>query len=248
MHYSPLVMIHIGGGIAGLISGAVAMVFRKGSRGHVLSGQVFTVSMFCMAGMGAFLAIRKSQLGNVLGGIMTLYMISTAWAAGRRKNGQTGVFDWLALLVAWAAGSVVTVFGFEALYSPTGLYASYPPFVYFLWTVVVLLSAAGDVRMLMRGGVFYGSQRIVRHLWRMCFGLFIASGSFFLGQQKVFPSALRGLRIWFVPAFLPLLLLLFWVARVWWTNTYKNDGTSKPAGGVSGSVTGCVLRGPTLAG
>jgi hypothetical protein len=30
-------------------------------------------------------------------------------------------------------------------------------------------------------------QRITRHLWRMCFGLFIATGSFFLGQQAVFP-------------------------------------------------------------
>jgi len=33
----------------------------------------------------------------------------------------------------------------------------------------MLLAAAGDIRMLVRGGVF-GAKRIVRHLWRMCFG------------------------------------------------------------------------------
>ena len=42
---------------------------------------------------------------------------------------------------------------------------------------VAVLAAAGDVRMLVRGGVF-GAQRVARHLWRMCFGLFIATGSF----------------------------------------------------------------------
>jgi hypothetical protein len=48
---------------------------------------------------------------------------------------------------------------------------------------VMLLAAAGDVRMLVRGAVF-GPKRIARHLWRMCFGLFIAAGSFFLGPSN----------------------------------------------------------------
>jgi hypothetical protein len=37
--------------------------------------------------------------------------------------------------------------------------------------------------MLLRGGVV-GTQRVARHLWRMCFGLFIAAGSFFLGPSN----------------------------------------------------------------
>jgi len=47
---------------------------------------------------------------------------------------------------------------------------------------VMLLAGAGDVRMLVRGGVL-GAKRIARHLWRMCFGLFIAAGSFSWGLQ-----------------------------------------------------------------
>jgi hypothetical protein len=46
-----------------------------------------------------------------------------------------------------------------------------------------LLAAAGDVRMLLSRGVF-GARRITRHLWRMCYGLFIAAGSFFHGAVK----------------------------------------------------------------
>jgi hypothetical protein len=74
--------------------------------------------------------------------------------------------------------------------------------------------------MLVRGGVF-GAHRIVRHLWRMCFGLFIATGSFFIGQQQVFPAFLRKTNVLFVPAILPLILLIFWLFRVRFTNAYK---------------------------
>jgi amino acid permease len=85
---------------------------------------------------------------------------------------------------------------------------------------VMLLAAAGDIRMLVRGGVF-GAKRIVRHLWRMCFGLFVATGSFFLGQQQVFAAWLRKTNVLFVPALLSLVLLIFWLFRVWFTSTYR---------------------------
>ena len=92
-----------------------------------------------------------------------------------------------------AVGAGMVTFGVEAARSETGLKFGYPAVLYFIWGSVALPSAAGDVRMLVRGGVF-GAQRIVRHLWRMCFALFIA------------PASIPG----FVPAFLPLLLLIFW--------------------------------------
>jgi len=91
---------------------------------------------------------------------------------------------------------------------------------------VMLLAAAGDVRLLLRGGI-YGAKRVVRHLWRMCFGLFVATGSFFLGQQQVFPKWLRGSPALFVPALLPLVLLIFWVLRVRFGKMYKGSGRRK---------------------
>lgn len=222
MQLSPILVLHISGGITGILSGAVAMIFRKGSRWHVLAGQVFVVAMLCMSASGAYMAyFVKPNMGNVMGGVMTFYMVSTAWMTARRKDGETSVFDWGALLVALMFAAYAATLGLQAAHSPTGLREGYPPALYFIWGSVALLSAAGDVRMLLRRGVFFGSQRIVRHLWRMCLALFIATGSFFLGQQKVFPASLRGLRVWFVPAFLPLVLLIFWLLRVWITKTYK---------------------------
>jgi hypothetical protein len=69
--------------------------------------------------------------------------------------------------------------------------------------------------MLVRGGIS-GTARLARHLWRMCFGLFIASGSFFLGKQEFFPAAIRKQYLLVPLAILPLLLLIYWLARVSW--------------------------------
>jgi hypothetical protein len=63
-----------------------------------------------------------------------------------------------------------------------------------------------------------GRARLITHLWRMCLAMFIATGSFFLGQAKVFPKPLRIFPLLAIPALLPLALLLFWLVRVWFTH------------------------------
>jgi len=216
MPYSPLLPVHITGGITAILFGAAAICFRKGSPRHNLAGKAFMIAMLTMAGSGVVMAVMKNQATNVLGGMLALYLVSTAWATSKRGDGETGVFDWVALVAALAVGAVEVDFGVAAVNSQTGLKNGYPATLYFIFAVVFLLSAAGDIRMLCRGGVF-GRKRLVRHLWRMCFAFFVATGSFFLGQQKVFPVAWRGSGIWFVPAFLPLALLIFWLFRVWFT-------------------------------
>jgi hypothetical protein len=78
--------------------------------------------------------------------------------------------------------------------------------------------------MLARGGIS-GRQRITRHMWRMCYGLFIATGSFFPGQQQVFPAFLRGSIFLSLPALLPLPLLIYWFFHVRFTKAYKNQSS-----------------------
>jgi hypothetical protein len=100
--------------------------------------------------------------------------------------------------------------------------------------------------MLVRGGVL-GAKRIARHLWRMCFGLFIAAGSFFLGPsnrplrlfstvglRKYLSPALFSTTLYFVLSILPLILLIFWLVRVRFSNAY--NGKSMPRGGEGHSL------------
>ena len=209
----PLLFLHIAGGIVGLLSGTVAMVYRKGSREHRLAGDVFVVPMLTMGLCGSTLAAMKHQMNNVFGGLLTFYMITTAWSTGRRRNEQTSLLDWGAMVFATGLGCSLLTLGMLVARGVVAPQAGVPLGMYFFMGTIPLLAAAGDIRMLVHGGIT-GTPRLARHLWRMCFGLFIASGSFFLGQQQVFPAALRKQSLLLPLAILPLVLLIYWLGRV----------------------------------
>ncbi len=233
MLYSPLLPVHITGGIVGMLSGSAALIFRKGGSKHVLAGKVFVASMLIMAAGAVYLAIVKHQPGNLGGGILTFYLILTGWLTARRKDGQTSKYDWLAFLIPLALGVFTWMNGIRVLRSGATSEAGVPVGMTFFLGTVMLLAAAGDVRMLLRGGVS-GTKRIVRHIWRMCFGLFIAAGSFFLGPsnrplrllstvgigQHLSP-AIFSTSLYIVLSVLPLFLLIFWVLRVWLGKAYR---------------------------
>jgi hypothetical protein len=97
--------------------------------------------------------------------------------------------------------------------------------MYFILGSIALLSTAGDIRMLMRGGIS-GTPRLVRHLWRMCFGLFIASASLFLSRPRLFPAILNKTYVITLLGFLPLIMMIFWLFRV----RYKPPASKIEAG------------------
>jgi uncharacterized membrane protein len=226
MLYSPLLSVHIAGGIAGILSGMAALIYRKGSARHAVAGKVFVAAMLTMASAAVYLAVLKHQRSNFGAGILTFYLILTAWLTARRRDGETSKYDWAAVVIPVAVGVLTWVNGIRVLRSGATSENGVPVGMNFFMGTVMLLAAVGDVRMLVRGGV-YGAKRMVRHLWRMCFGLFIATGSFFLGQQQVFPKLLRGSPALFVPALLPLVLLIFWVLRVWIGKMYEGSQARK---------------------
>src|SRR5215468_7715083 len=94
----PLLLLHIAGGMVGLLSGTVAMVYRKGSRGHRLAGDVFVFSMLIMGVCGSILALMKHQPNNFFGGLVTFHMVTTAWLTAKRRQHETGLLDWGALV------------------------------------------------------------------------------------------------------------------------------------------------------
>jgi uncharacterized membrane protein len=219
----PILILHIIGGTLGMFSGFVAVFLRKGSRWHGLVGNVFVVSMLSMAAAGVYLATMKSQPGNILGGTITIYLVATAWATGRRRDNtaqKIGFADRLGLLVILAVAVTEVTFGLQAAYSPTGLRFDYPPGPYFFMGSVAVLATIGDVRLIVGGGIS-GAQRIARHLWRMCFALFIAAGSIFLARQHLFPAFMRKTGMLYFLSFLPLLLLVFWMIRIRFSGMYK---------------------------
>jgi len=209
------------------------MTFRKGSPRHALAGKVFVASMLTMAVGAVYLAITRHQPNNVGGGILTFYLIGTAWLTARRRDGETSRFDWVLFLIPLALGVLTWINAIQVVRSGATSQDGVPVGMSFFMGSVMLLAAVGDVRMLVRSGLF-GAKRIARHLWRMCFGLFIAAGSFFLGPsnrplrllskvglgQHLSP-ALFSTTLYLILTILPLILLIFWLVRVRLTNAYR---------------------------
>src|SRR5580692_832457 len=111
-----LLILHILAGTIGLLSGTFAIVVRKGSRLHRASGNIFTVAMITLASSALCLAIMKSQHGNIIGSIITFYMITTAWLAGRRR--VLGKLDLAALLVGIGGAAAIISLGVWTVHHP----------------------------------------------------------------------------------------------------------------------------------
>jgi len=209
--------LHIGGGVIGLASGTVAAVAAKGGRVHRAAGDVFLVAMLTMATMATIASPFMSSLpqqANLVGGLFTFYLVSTAWMTARRPEGQVGRFERYAILLVLAAGAVALWFAWRiAQVPPSSTSGQAPPQATLFVASVATVAAGGDVHVILRKGLT-GAQRLARHLWRMCVALFFAAGSFFLGQQQLLPEFARGSPLLFLPALAPLALMVLWLIRL----------------------------------
>lgn len=205
MQFSPMLSLHIAGGSLGLFSGFAAAFLRKGSNRHRVTGNIFVISMLVLAVTGAYLGFMKHEILNGCMGTLTLYLVITAWRTARYRDGQVHTFDFAALLAPLAIGATLFSSGVRVKDGSSA--------AFFIFGSVALLFAIGDIRMLLRGSID-GTQRLVRHLSRMCFALFVAAGSVFLTRAHLFPAFMRKSGILFVLSFLPLLLIIFWRFRL----------------------------------
>jgi hypothetical protein len=206
-------LIHVLTGLTALVAGAVALYALKGATLHRRSGIVFVYAMLLMSSTGALMSVVPLNVGNVMAGVLTFYLVLTALLAVRRPSLEFGRIDAAALLTVLTVGLGAVTLGVAAIRSATGKMHGIPPHVYFMFGTVALLGAFGDLRV-MRGWRTGGGFRIKRHLWRMCFALFIATASFFLGPPQRLPAFLRHSPLRPVPVLIVLVAMFFWLARV----------------------------------
>src|SRR3954462_11794192 len=145
--------------------------------------------------------------GSPINGVLVCYFVGTAWMTARRHDGRAGRFEIASCAAALITAAALAWSGFTGGTTPVGRGP--------IFAVAGLCSLAGllDLSVVLRKKLS-AAQRLPRHLWRMCFAFFIATGSFFLGQQKVMPHAIRGSPLLFVLAFAPFAVMLFWLVRL----------------------------------
>jgi hypothetical protein len=222
----PAMIVHVSAGAVGILSGTAALSVAKGERLHRAFGNVFFVSMLTMSALATYLAIViPHHEGNIGGGAFTFYLVATAWATVRRKEGTIGRFEIGAFFVALIASAAAVIYAVAATRNPALQPEGTPLPALYIFASVATLAAALDLKVILRGGIS-GAPRIARHVWRMCIALFVGTGSFFIGQQKVMPALMHGSPIFFVLGFAPLLVMIFWLLRVRLTGRFRSEAVA----------------------
>ena len=217
--------LHIGAGAIALVSGTVAGFAGKGGRLHRKAGKVFLGSMLVMATLAIYLAfVMPDQIVNAFIGTLVIYLLATAWMTVHRRESTTGLGDKIALAVALGLWAPFAILSLQLAMGLAPLFKSAIPFegpvlvAIYSFAAILTLAVIGDVRVVLAGGVS-GAPRITRHLWRMCFGLTLATGSAFSnGFARLLPGPYHVPIAFHLPKLLPLGLLIFWFIRVRFTD------------------------------
>lgn len=216
--YMPWIIAHIAGGCIGILAGYTAVLAAKGERLHRRAGTAFVAAMLVATSVAVYLAVSllgalPMQIPNIAGGMLAFYLVLSAYLTVKRKEGTIGLFERVSFLIPLGIGALFLFWGFEAANGPAHSFDGYGPPFFFVFAALSGLLAALDVRVLLKGGLS-GAARISRHLWRMCGAFFFATGSFFLGQQKIMPVWMHGSKLLLVLALAPAAFMVFWLIRV----------------------------------
>jgi hypothetical protein len=152
----------------------------------------------------------------VFAGFMVAYFVGTALTTVRPVSPWTRGFNVAALAVAVGLALLDIAAGIEAFNSPGGVRNGVPFVMLFFIAGIMILAAIGDVRI-MRFGMPRGGPRLARHLWRMCFALFIAAGSFFSVRErvaKILPEVFATGPMRALPIVLLFSAMFYWLWRV----------------------------------
>lgn len=197
--------LHIVAGALALVFGYTALWASKGAMLHRKSGMLFVFTMLIMSLTGAWIAVVNNTSTSVVAGLMTFYFVATGLLTLRRPIDQWRWIDPAAMLFAMA----IAVLAYKACIDSMnrGRPETIPMFIF---GTLGLLAAFGDLRMIRAGGV-EGRKRTVRHLWRMCFGMWVAAASFFWGPPNRVPEIIRIPALLPVPVLLPVVAMLYWL-------------------------------------
>jgi hypothetical protein len=222
-----LLPVHIVAGGLAIILGAVALIAAKGGWLHRKSGLMFVYAMLTMGITGSVMALSRSLTdANVLGGFMSAYFVITALTTVRPVSVSSRRLNLCALFVALALAVFELWMGVKAFASAHGTINGVPFFMLFFLASITLTAAAGDIRVI-RSGPLRGGPRLARHLWRMCFALFIAAGSFFSIRSRVariLPEPFTTPLMRALPVVLVFVAMFYWMWRVRARRTHRVVG------------------------
>lgn len=203
-----LLPLHVATGVLALVCGYFALSVSKGAPLHRRSGLLFVAMMIPMSLTGMLISALAGVAPaiNIPAALVTFYMVITALTTVRPQSGARWL-DVAGMRMAFALAVICGVLA-VAVISGGGARAgmAYPLVIF---GAIAAAAGRGDQRLIRAGGI-HGSARLRRHVWRMCFALLVAAGSFFSSAARV-PAPLP-LRL--LPIFAVLVTMAYWMWRL----------------------------------
>jgi len=175
----------------------------------------------------------RHQPNNIGGGILTVYLIGTAWLTARRRDRETSRFDWVVLLIPLALGTLLWMNGIKVLRSGASSQDGVPAGMMFFHGFRVFACCGG-------GRSHAGARRcswskahraasLAHVLWAVHRSRLFFPGTlkppaeiaFAVGLGQHLSPAIFGTTLYLVLTLLPLILLIFWLVRVRFTTAYR---------------------------
>jgi hypothetical protein len=201
-------LIHVLAGALGLLSGYVALSVSKGAPAHRKAGTLFVYVMVTMAITGGLVSAGRgiAPAINIPTALLTFYLVITGMTSVGSPAGWSKRFDVAAMWFGFATALVCAVFIVYSIgQGGTAAGMAYP---LAMFGGVALAAAIGDRRVI-RNGALKGAPRLMRHLWRMCFALFVSSIAFYLGPDRL-PEALQSPAFRATGVLLPIAAIAYW--------------------------------------
>lgn len=202
-----LLPVHILGGMLALVFGYAALYAAKGAALHRKSGSAFVLAMIVMSLTGAIIATFKPDRGSMLAGSLTFYFVVTGMLAVKRLP-RARQIEMVGMVAAFILGGTGIWAGMWL--AQRGRMEAAPMF---LFAILSIVAAIGDARML-RAGELSGKPRIKRHLWRLCFAMWVAAASFFWGPKGRVPEIIYYPALLPIPVLAPIAVMFLWFWRL----------------------------------
>lgn len=189
--------IHFWIGCVALVAGFTAFAAPKGGGTHRVAGAVFTAVMGLLCLTGLWLSLAREIVFTIILSALAGHAVLTGWLAARSGSGLAAGLTRMSPLSSGLLTAGAVFGGHAAATAPGGELGGLPPGAFHVLAAAGVTLFAADLGYALTARP-ERRRRIARHLWRMGFAFFLATGIFFFGNNHVLPEALRT--VWLLGA------------------------------------------------
>jgi len=207
-----ILIIHALSGTIGILAGFATLLVEKATPRHMTLGTVFVIAMLFLGVSGSLVAYSRSISLSLINGLLLCYLIGSSWLTINNKANKPQIIEKMLAVIPLGLCFSLIHFAQVAAESPTGKLDSFSAPVFYFFAFIAGISFVSDIVYFMKGG-YSGHQKTIRHLWRMCFPLFMATAAFFLGQAKLFPAPMQNIFLLAAPVVFVIIAMFYWLLK-----------------------------------